>query len=54
MPIGYVLAGPLSSVVPARDLVIASGVLGGACILLAAVPRATRRLRSDEKPVDAK
>ncbi len=52
MPIGYVMAGPLSSVIPARDLVIASGLIGGACILLAAAPQATRRLRSDEKPVD--
>ena len=44
MPIGFILAGPVAGIVPARDVIIAAGLIGGACIAVAASPSQTRNL----------
>lgn len=51
MPIGFVLAGPLATVVDPANLIVAAGAIGGACIGIAAMPGETRRLSGDPSGV---
>ena len=44
MPIGFVLAGPIATVINPATLIIAAGLIGAACIGIAALPQETRML----------
>lgn len=46
MPLGFVVAGPLATVVDPADIIVTGGFIGAGCIMLAAVPKATRELRA--------
>jgi len=52
MPLGFVLAGPVAALVPARDVIIAAGVIGGICIAVAAIPKETRNLGAGPAPAE--
>ena len=45
MPLGFVLAGPLATVIDPATLIVIGGVIGGCCIALASLPTETRQLR---------
>ena len=44
VPVGYLLAGPLAAALGAQDVMLAGGLLGGAVMVLALLPRSTREL----------
>jgi predicted MFS family arabinose efflux permease len=49
LPLGYLLAGPLGSAIGARTVLGFGGLIGGALLLLALMPRSTRDLGSAPK-----
>jgi MFS family permease len=50
VPVGYLLAGPVAEVFGAVEVMVVGGALGSAIMLLALVPRSTRRLERYDGP----